>query len=323
MTLPCFDAQLTSRSPSAPVVAALREACETWGAFYLMPSALAERQASMLLSAREFFAQPDTEKQCLDIARSPHFRGYSRLRSEFDEREQLHFGPEASLGGAQAATYAPLRGPNQWPSGLGAGWRTTLLDYLSTMAELGAHVLANIARAFDLSVQRVEQLLEPNPYLLLKVMRYAAATPSQRQTGMAAHCDWSLVTLLLQAGDGLQIRTPDGRWLDAPPRPNSVLVTLGELLQVLSGGHVQATPHRVLQCNEPRVSVPVFINPDLDRVVAPLREHRPRIDELSEEHVHRVLPSTAPLKAFTFGDSEWERKGRGHWCHRRQCFETN
>lgn len=322
MTLPCFDAQLTSRTPTAPFIAALRDACETWGAFYLMSSTLLERQAGMLLSAREFFALPETDKQRLAIAGSPHFRGYSWVRSEFDEREQLHFGPEAPPGDARAAPWEQLRGPNQWPSGLGAAWRTTLLEYMCAMAEVGAQVLANIARAFDLSVQRVQQLLEPNPYLLMKVMRYAGST-TQCRTGMAAHCDWSLITLLLQAGDGLQIRTPDGRWVNAPPRPNSVLVTLGELLQVLSGGLVQATPHRVLQGSEPRTSVPVFINPDLDRVVAPLREHRPRLDSLPEQHVHRVLPANAPANSFTFGDSEWSRKGKGQWCHRRQCFEVN
>ncbi len=141
---------------------------------------------------------------------------------------------------------------------------------------------------------------------------------------MAAHCDFSFLTLLLQRGEGLQIRRPDGVWVSAPSEPNTVLVTLGELLEYSSAGHLRATPHRVVgDSDEPRLSAPVFINPDLGRTVVPLSERRPDWRSEPEReglHVHRVLEPGATMEPFCFGEAEWARKGRGRWCHRQECL---
>ncbi len=74
------------------------EACQNFGAFYLRAPALNELQHRVLGQAQAFFSLPGAEKRALSIETSPEFRGYSRMLTKDDDREQLHFGPEAARG---------------------------------------------------------------------------------------------------------------------------------------------------------------------------------------------------------------------------------
>ena len=55
-----------------------------------------------------------------------------------------------------------------------------------------------------------------------------------------------------------------------PLGPEWVVVNLGEVAEVASGGYLLATPHRVLSPPVTRLSVPFFYNPSLETVVEPL-----------------------------------------------------
>ena len=62
-----------------------------------------------------------------------------------------------------------------------------------------------------------------------------------------------------------------GDWIDAPPVPNTLVVNLGEMLQLCTNGYYLATPHRVRNSfHNDRVSVPYFWNPSLDHVCEPI-----------------------------------------------------
>ncbi|MFN7590131.1 MAG: 2OG-Fe(II) oxygenase family protein [Planctomycetota bacterium] len=141
--------------------------------------------------------------------------------------------------------------------------------------------------------------------------------------GIAAHLDFSLVTLTLQDDvGGLEVRRPDGRWLAVPCRPATWLVHVGELLQYASGNRLVATPHRVVNPSSARTrcSFPVFVNPALDcvstrpAVVVPCAGNPPPGDA---SHVHAVLAPQEPPATLAFGPAEWRRKGENVWC--RAC----
>ncbi len=125
---------------------------------------------------------------------------------------------------------------------------------------------------------------EGEPDITLKVVRYpprAGADGALRRPGLrmrtlsrcvhaaglgcGAHSDSGALSLLLQApgATGLQARNADGAWVDVPPRPGTLVVNLGEMLQLATAGYFLATVHRVVPPAGPaaRLSIPYFFNP--------------------------------------------------------------
>jgi isopenicillin N synthase-like dioxygenase len=113
------------RHPPGQLQQRLRAAAHEVGFFYLtghgVPATLTRR---VMAAARRLFALPQADKDAIAMARSPHFRGYTRLGAELtgghlDWREQIDIGPERdAVGGAGKPEYLWLQGPNQWPTGL-------------------------------------------------------------------------------------------------------------------------------------------------------------------------------------------------------------
>lgn len=306
MTLPLLD---LSRCDPTDLLTVLRRE----GAVRVVHDALT---ATALDAARGFFALPDEEKLALDIARSPHFRGYSRMHNERDFREQIHFGRES----APAAGPAPqlrLVGPNLWPQS--PAFRATILEYLAGAETAASHALDLVARALGLDAQA---WLGASPYVLLKLIGYHAQADanSAPRRGVAAHLDFSLLTLTLQDDvGGLEVRRPDGTWLRVVPRESTWLLHLGELLPYVAGpaSGLVATPHRVVNPSTRRMrcSLPFFLAPSLDTVLARAKgAPAARTPDDRHEHVHAVLDMDAAPQTLAYGPAEWRRKGENVWC---------
>lgn len=63
-----------------------------------------------------------------------------------------------------------------------------------------------------------------------------------------AHTDYGTITLLFQdnAG-GLQVRSPNGVYVDATPIPGTIVVNAGDLLARWSNDQIKSTQHRVVK----------------------------------------------------------------------------
>lgn len=273
----------------------VRRAAREEGCFAIRhPLFPAERCAEALALGHSFFALPTAGKEAVSIAGSAHFRGYSEMKNERDWREQIHFGREEAAGTGPA--YRQLSGPNRWPDG--TAWRGAVLDLMRDLECVGREILAELG-AFLPEAE--------TPYVLLKMIHYHASPGGAARPGVAAHVDFSWITLLLQDGTGgLEYCTPGGEWRPSAPEAGTIVVNLGEILQFATGGYYQATPHRVITSARPRLSMPFFLNPSLERVVRP--------DE-GTGHVHRVLRE----RPLHFGEEEWKRKGMGIWCGTAAC----
>ena len=80
---------------------------------------------------------------------------------------------------------------------------------------------------------------------------------------------------------GLQIQTVDGAWTEAPPMPGTILLNVGDLLEIMSAGKFPATPHRVLIPEDKeedrrgvRQSIAFFLQPDDNIVCRPISEKK-------------------------------------------------
>lgn len=291
----------------------VEQAFREHGGFLWREAGLAPLAESAIAAARSFFALPRGTKEKLAIERSPHFRGWSEMKNERDWREQIHFGREREPAGREPE-YKRLEGPNLWPPD--PGWRAAVQSYMEASAARSEALLTALGAHLGLERDAFVGLAGEGHALLKLIGYFGQGSRSAPRPGVAAHVDFSYVTLTLQDDPGLEVRRPDGSWTRVPAVPGTLWVHPGELLQFATRGHLGATPHRVVNraVDRLRVSLPFFANPALDARV-PLLASRPiRPVPVEGEHVHRVLTGGAPAQPFLFGAAEWDRKGRNVWC---------
>ena len=86
------------------------------------------------------------------------------------------------------------------------------------------------------------------------------------------HTDPGILTLLVQdMVGGLQTQSLQDGWIDVPPSPNTIVVNLGDAMQVWTNDVYRAAIHRVTPMDgQPRYSTPYFYNPAGSTVLEPL-----------------------------------------------------
>jgi len=300
----------------------LREAAHEVGFCYLtghqVPAALAGR---VLEAARRLFELPPADKDAIAMVRSPHFRGYTRLggeltRGEVDWREQIDIGPQRPpMGGPGKPDYLWLQGPNQWPAalpelpGIIDEWDTALSGVARTLLR---HLAASLGSPPDV----FDSAFAGTPATLIKMIRYPARAATSQ--GVGAHKDSGVLTLLLAepGTQGLQVRRADSRervreWVDVPPLDGALVVNIGELLEVATGGYLRATEHRVnlgfAGCSAAeRLSVAYFFNPRLDAQIPVLSLPA----ELAPHAEMRPDPSDPIFSVY--GRNAWKSRLRAH-----------
>lgn len=91
--------------------------------------------------------------------------------------------------------------------------------------------------------------------------------------GTPSHTDISGVTILMQNEvPGLQVLHND-RWVTVQSIPNTLVINLGDMLQVLTNGKYKSAEHRaVVNGNQERISVPTAYGPSMESFIAPAPE---------------------------------------------------
>ncbi|KAH9740656.1 Feruloyl CoA ortho-hydroxylase 2 [Citrus sinensis] len=93
--------------------------------------------------------------------------------------------------------------------------------------------------------------------------------------GVGRHSDVSTLTVLLQDSiGGFYVRGNDGEsWIDVHPIDGSLLINIGDALQILSNGRYKSVEHCVVASGSKNsISVPIFINPRPQDTICPLPE---------------------------------------------------
>ncbi|MFD6511578.1 isopenicillin N synthase family dioxygenase [Rhodococcus sp. NPDC060176] len=272
-SLPVLDLSLAQNPDTAEQFRTqLREATHEVGFFYLVGHGIPDDLQRRLLDvAREFFALPTAEKLAIENVRSPHFRGYTRLGGELTEgkqdwREQIDIGAEQPA--AERTDTSPaweiLQGPNQWPDAL-PELRDVITEWNDTLTSIALSLLREWAVALGQDANIFDDAFAHDPSILIKVVRYPGRPEGAGSQGVGGHKDAGVLTLLyVEPGKGgLQVEH-DGDWIDAPPIDGALVVNIGELLEVATGGYLKATVHRVVspEGDGERISVPFFFNPN-------------------------------------------------------------
>ena len=99
------------------------------------------------------------------------------------------------------------------------------------------------------------------------------ANPHLGNLALNHHTDPGILTLLVQdMVGGLQTLSKSRGWIDVPPSKDTIVVNLGDSLQVWTNDNYRAAIHRVLPMGgSARYSTPYFFNPSRDALLEPLQ----------------------------------------------------
>ncbi len=259
--------------------------------------------ADALADARAFFALPVEEKLRHRPPNGRGQRGYTPFGVEtakgaehFDLKEFWHVGRDLPAG-HRFEDHMPA---NVWPDAEVPGFRRHLSALYAGLDDMGAHVLAAVARHLKLPDDWFAGPVE-HGNSILRLLHYPPTDGTGEGVRAAAHEDINVITLLLGAEEGgLQLLDKDtGEWLAVNPPAGSIVVNIGDMLQRLTNGVLPSTSHRV-------------VNPAPERRGV-ARYSTPFFLHFASDFCIKALPSTigpgrpAPLAPITAHDFLQER----------------
>ncbi len=117
----------------------------------------------------------------------------------------------------------------------------------------------------------------------MTLLHYPPQASDQDAFGIHPHKDTDALTILApDPVGGLFVRGKNSDdWLKADAPEDALIVNIGDILEVWSGGHFVSTPHKVVNATgEARYSFPYFAVPRFDVRVAPLCGRQPGFDRV-------------------------------------------
>nr|UQZ09758.1 anthocyanidin synthase [Dendrobium officinale] len=177
-------------------------------------------------------------------------------------------------------------------------WPTEPADYIATtisfaeeLRTLATKMFSLLSLGLGLDENKLEAELGGKDDLLLqlKINYYPRCPQPELALGVEAHTDVSALSFILHNGvPGLQVFKKGFGWVTAPLVPNSIIVHVGDALEIITNGRYHSVLHRGLVNKENiRISWAVFCEPPREKVVL-----RPLPELVGEGEVARFEPRT-------------------------------
>uniref|UniRef100_J3M1X6 Fe2OG dioxygenase domain-containing protein n=1 Tax=Oryza brachyantha TaxID=4533 RepID=J3M1X6_ORYBR len=159
------------------------------------------------------------------------------------------------------------------------GFREALDECFGKLTQLGVLIQEILNESMGLPPGFLKEYNGDRSFDFMASLRYSPAT-AEENNGISEHEDSNCITFVLQDGAGGLEVLKDGVWVPADPVEGSIIVNLGDVIQVLTNGKMKSATHRVVR--KPAVhrhSLAFFFNVHGDRWVEPLPEYTEKIGE--------------------------------------------
>lgn len=175
--------------------------------------------------------------------------------------------------------------PNNWPPQPATDpeakvFRDNMMRFHDLCKDLHINVMRAIAVGMALPSSYFDAFTSGGDNTL-RLLHYPPAPKSvfqanKLQVRAGEHTDYGSITLLFQDNrGGLQVKSPNGTFVDATPIEGTVVVNAGDLLARWSNDTIKSTLHRVVEPPAPaegdthpaRYSIAYFCNPDFDKYI--------------------------------------------------------
>ncbi|OIT38973.1 PREDICTED: protein DOWNY MILDEW RESISTANCE 6-like [Nicotiana attenuata] len=242
---------------------AISSACAEWGFFRVTNHGIKiSVMDEMLKAVEDFFNLPLEEKM--------------RYASE-DVMDPVRYGTSLNTSRKHALHWRDfLRhygGPiphshHLWPDNPPC-YRRIAKEYLEEVWKLAIKIFGAISEGLGLDTKYIERSLGEGTQIIAANF-YPPCPEPNKTLGLAAHSDHGGLTILMDNGiHGLQIKH-NHTWFSVPHVPATLVVNLGDYLEILSNGRYKSVEHRaVVNTEKTRISVAVGHGPEMAAIVQP------------------------------------------------------
>ncbi|KAG2689170.1 hypothetical protein I3760_09G128100 [Carya illinoinensis] len=241
----------------------LHSICIEWGLFQLVNHGVSSSLVEKLNDEIEgFFKLPVEEKMNLKV-RPGDVEGFGTVVRSDEQR--LDWGDRVYM------IINPIhrRKPYLFPE-LPSSLRETLEAYILELQRLAMTLFDYLGKALMLEKEEMGELFEDGMQSV-RMTYYPPCPQPELVVGLTPHSDATGITILHQVNgvEGLQMKK-DGVWIPVSFRPDSFIVNIGDILEILSNGVYNSVEHRAtVNSTKERMSVALFFNPKFEAEVGP------------------------------------------------------
>ncbi|XP_021896743.1 protein DMR6-LIKE OXYGENASE 1-like [Carica papaya] len=278
--IPLIDLSTSTPADLKRVASEIGNACENWGFFQVknhgVPSVLRARieetaKAFFDLSLEEKRKVKRDEVNPMGYYDSEYTKNVRDWKELFDFMLQDPTLVPASLD-PDVKELRVIR--NQWPD-YPHDFRETCEEYAREAEKLAFRILELICLSLGLTDFNPLKDYFKRQISMLRLNHYPPCPNPELALGVGRHKDPEVLTVLAQDDvGGLQVkRKSHGDWIHVRPIPNTLIINVGDIVQVWSNDRYQSAEHRVVvNSKRERFSMAFFLSPGHNVMVKPL-EH--------------------------------------------------
>ena len=258
----------------------LTSACEDMGFFLLKGHGLDELITEVFLESESFFSESKDYKQRVRRDEENPLGYFDRelTKRKRDQKEVFDF----RVGGYQSNK---SNRATRWPENRD-GFKDCLARFFDSFTALSEEVMEMIFASMGMEAAESRRLVAasfgPEHSSAARLNYYPAVDPvpeTEREAvtplgdmALHHHTDPGAITLLLQDDHGgLQAHSTEHGWRDVEPQAGTIVVNIGDVMQVWTNDRCKSGIHRVLPIasGRGRYSTPFFYQPRFDAVIKP------------------------------------------------------
>ncbi|XP_015959035.1 1-aminocyclopropane-1-carboxylate oxidase [Arachis duranensis] len=270
---PIVDMSKLNTEERASAMEMIKDACENWGFFELI-----NHPISIELMDKVEKLTKEHYKKCMEL-RFKEMVASKGLESAQSEINDLDWESTFFL------RHLPTSNISEIPD-LPQHYREAMKEFAKELEKLAELLLDLLCENLGLEKGYLKKVFHGSkgPNFGTKVSNYPPCPKPELIKGLRAHTDAGGIILLFQDDkvSGLQL-LKDDKWIDVPPMRHSIVINLGDQLEVITNGKYKSVMHRVIaQTDGTRMSLASFYNPGNDALISPAPALVKELDETSQ-----------------------------------------
>ncbi|KAK9672819.1 hypothetical protein RND81_12G126900 [Saponaria officinalis] len=265
LQIPVID---MAKNDTSTIVDEIKTAIEKWGFFLVVNHGIPMNVLEKIMAGFRKFHEQDSSVKAEYLAETSDERQV-RFRTSFDDLNRRAIGNWRDTLVISNSSDGRLD-----PELLPSVFRDAFLEYADHILKLGKVILDLMSQALGLKPDELRNLDSDKGWSC--VCHYYPACPQPELVlGADQHFDAAFLTILLQdLIGGLQVLY-ENQWVDVHPVPGSLVVNIGDILQMILNDRIKSVCHRVkANGSNPRISSAFFFTgvTTPPRIYGPIKE---------------------------------------------------